>query len=255
MSIGFPDFTSPVGLIDRPNQIGLELNRTVPFTTGVQDVRGFQSFQLSVQYEAPNAGPPARTCRVTLEWGDTLGFSNITHAQEYEINSTNSTDCGRTIITDRMHGAFMRMSFAAGNGAASTITLVLYGSTRPVDRARVAEIGATPSRGMSTDNTLLLVNGTIGPGVTINRNVRLGRGPATLHYNFRIAGGPFNVILYSPYLRSVLAAHSYLVHNNVPLGTERSTSLHLPRRVLTCQIDNTGGAGTADFDLSLVEDD
>lgn len=255
MSIGFPDWTSPVGLIDRPNQIGLELNHLVPFTTGVVDARPFQSFQLSVQYEAPNAGPPGRTCRVTLEWGDTSGFSNITHSQEYEINSVNSTDCGRTIITDRMHGAFMRMSFAAGNGAASTITLVLYGSTRPVDRARVAEIGATPGRGMSIDNTLVLANGTIGPGVTVNRNVRLGRGPASLHYNFRIAGGPFNVILYSPYLRSLAASHVYLTHNNIALGTERMTLLYLPRRCLTLQIDNTAGAGTADYDLSLVEDD
>lgn len=249
--IGYPDWQPIVTAADNPMLIGLEFNNQAPFTSTAIDVRRWSSFTMSVQYEAANVGPPANTGIVTLEWGDTAGFGNIVGRQTYEINSVNSTDCGRTIITDRHYGPFMRYSVAAGQGAASTATLVLYGSNRIVDFAQCYETANVPARGLSTDNVDLWMALVVAFGVTVSRNVRIGSGQAVLHVNFSGAGGPYNLSMYSP---AIGAATPFFQRTGLAVGSESTYTFTLPRRALTIQITNTSGAANGNAFVTLTKE-
>lgn len=249
--IGYPDWQPIVTASDNPMLIALELNTAIPLTSAAVDVRRWSSFVLSVQYEAANAGPPANTGIVTLEWGDTAGFGNIVGRQTLEINSVNTTDCGRTVITDRHYGPFMRYSLAAGAGAASTFTLVLYGSNRIVDFAQCYETAGVPARGMSTDNVDLWIGQVVAFGVTLSRNVRIGSGMAVLHVNFTGAGGPWNIVAFSPALG---AGQPFFQRTGLAVGSESSYSWALPRRALTFQVTNASGAANGNAFVTLTKE-
>jgi hypothetical protein len=239
-----------ITLRDNPVLIDIGLNQLVPFTGTVVGVSQYQSFILSVQYEAANAGPPQNTGVITLEWGDTAAFGNVLGRQTYEINSVNTTDCGRTTIVDRHAGPFMRVLGAAGNGAASTATYVLYGSYRPVDTPRVYELGPTIANGLSTDLVALWLGRVAGAGLTIANTARIGTGAAILQLSFSAAGGPYNVSLISPQQG---AARPFFQRTGLAVGGEFTYQIQLPRRALYISITNTGGANGNAFATLTME--
>lgn len=253
MSIGFPDWSRPVGLIDRPQLIATEVNRSVAagqFESGLIDVRPFTSFSMKIQYEAANAGPPANTGIVELLWTDGVA-ANVLYGQAYEINSINSTDCSQTQIADAMYGPFMFYRLDAGNGAGSTFDLLLYGSTRPRDTPKAQEFGDSAAAGYGIDRTLMIFNTTIAAGATVRKNCRLGSGPARLVLQTLAGGGPHDISLHSPQL-GALNGRPYV--NVVPAGAnEVVAALTLPRRVMTLVVTNTGGAAST-FRASLHVD-
>ena len=231
-------------LVDNPALLAVELNRSTSggFTSGAIDARRYQSFQMSVQYEAANAGPPANTMLLDLEWADDSSFSNVLHNQVYEINSFLSTDCGRTHITDAMHGPFMRYHAEPGNGAASTTSLVLYGSSRQIDTPRVQENGDTDATGLGVDRCLLaIVAETITPATNLERNCRLSSGPATLIAQTGAGGGSHDIVLYPPSLGIDFRGYSV----NIPAGINNVVEkIALPRRALALFVNNNGAANS-----------
>lgn len=234
---------------DNPTLIGFQFSTAIPVTTNIGDVRQYQSFTLSIQYEAPAAGPPASTCILTIEWGDTAAFGNILGRQTYEINSVFSTDCGRTNIVDNMSGPFMRISLAAGLGAASTVTWVMYGSYRTVSAPRFYELGVTPARGMSTDLVCLQVGNVLGAGATITRNVRAGVGLATLHINFSGPGGPYNFSLFVP---SIGLGAPFFQRTGLGVASESTFQFMMPRRVLSLSTTNSSGVNNGNVFTTLT---
>jgi hypothetical protein len=234
---------------DNPTLIGFVFSTAIPVTTSIGDVRQYQSFTLSAQYEAPLAGPPANTCIVTIEFGDSAAFGNILSRQTYEINSVFSTDCGRTTIIDNMAGPFMRILLAAGFGVASTVTWVLYGSYRTVSAPRFFELGTTPARGMSTDLIVLQFAQVLAFGVAQARNVRAGTGLATLHCNFTGAGGPYNISLFAP---SIGAGTPFFQRSALASGSESTFQFMIPRRVLSMNILNSSAGSNGNGFVSLT---
>lgn len=237
---GHPDWLPAIAVVDQPDLIWIVLNQAIPHTSAVFDVRRWASFQLSIQYEAANAGPPANTGVVTIEWADTNAFVNILTRHTYEINSLNSTDCGRTSISDGMQGPFMRMSLAVGNGAASTFTAVMYGSNRPFTRSRAHELAATTLRGISTDRHTVIFNDNVGAGATVDRNARIGLGRATILIIAGTTGGPLDVLLHSPQL--TLSGGRCYQRLGIAANTTVTDQITLPRRCQTLRLSNTGGA-------------
>lgn len=230
-----------------------QFNRLGPFTTNVIDVSLFASYYLSAQYEAANAGPPANTGVITLEWGDTALFNNVLYRQTIEINSVNTTDCGRSIIQDRMYGPFMRTSVAAGNGAVSTFTLLIYAGFRPfVGSMRCRELAPNPI-GLSTDNTRLSVRQIVNAGSTVSLNVRLGTGMSSIFVlndsTPYTAGTTLSGLLYSPELT---VNRRFWQRTFTTVNQTFSDQVNLPRRALTLQLDNTDGANNHIAFLSLV---
>ena len=220
--------------------VDLAFNRLVPFTDTAVDVSLYGSYYLAIQYEAANAGPPANTAIITLEWGDTIGFSNTLYQQTIEINSIFTTDCGRAIIQDKMYGPFMRVSAAAGNGAASNVTLVLYASYRTFTGSmRCRELGPTPAVGLSTDNCRVLFAGNVGAGATVRVNVRLGSGETHIFSQIgtaAFAAGRVDTFLHSPALgvNARFWQQAFLAPS-----TQFMDLIELPRRALTLQLTNT----------------
>jgi len=248
-------FGSPESvLVDSPKLLAVELNRTTSggFTSGAIDVRRYQSFQMSVQYEAANTGPPANTMLLDLEWADDASFSNVLYNHVYEINSFLTTDCGRTHITDAHHGPFMRYHCEPGNGAASTVSLVLYGSNRQVEKARLQENGDTDATGLGVDRTILYVLAeTITPAVNLERNLRLAAGPAIVTIQTGAGGGSHDVVLYTP----SLGINARVYSANIPAGiNNRHEKISLPRRALTLFVNNNGAANST-FWMTVTADD
>lgn len=242
-----------VVLVDEPLALASETSRLVPWVSDPIDARRWQSFQLNVQYEAANTGPPANTGLITLEWGDTSTFTNLLQRHSYEINSKNSTDCGPTVISDGMYGPWLRFGTGAGAGAASTMSLTLYGSNRPAQRPRIAEIGAVTANGISTDRVLCRHVAAVAANTTVYRNVRLGAGAAVLHVATGAAGGPWDLHLFTP-SGGVNDGRVWSVRGHPALG-EITPRLALPRRVLTLRIINTHATVAGSCDITLIAED
>jgi hypothetical protein len=236
--------------------LDLRFNTAVPFTGTPVDVSLYGSYILAVQYEAAFAAPPAATAIITLEWGDTITFNNLLYRQTVEINSINSADCGRSLCQDKMYGPFMRVSAAPGNLAASTVTLILYGSYRTFTGSmRCRELGPTDAVGASTDNTRVLFAGNIaGGGGTASLNVRLGSGQSGILSQIGTAafgGGQVSMLLHSPALG--VNARFWQRNYGAPNGQNLDIAV-LPRRALTLQLTNTDA--TVKFAIiSVVENE
>lgn len=252
--IGYPDWQPIVALSDNPQLIAFGFSNQVPFSQFVIDVRRWASFILSVQYEAANVAPPQNTAVMRLRWWDTSGMGNELARQDYEINSVNTVDCGRTLISDAMRGPFMSIDFLAGNGAASTLTYTLYGSNRGSDKTRATELGPTATSGISTDRVPLVFrqNGLVA-GLT-KLACRLGVGPAILSIGIGGAGGAISLRLYSPFLITTGIAPTFYSRTGMAGGFEIREAINLPRRVLVAELNNTGGT-TPDFNMSIIEAD
>ena len=242
-------------LTDNPKLLAVELNRTatlgIGFTSGVIDVRRYQSFQMSVQWEAANAGPPANTMYLDLEWADDAAFSNVLHNQVFEINSFLSTDCGRTHIVDGHHGPFMRYHCEPANGGTSTVTLVLYGSSRPVENPRLQENGDADATGLGVDRTILICDAvTITPAANLERNCRIASGSGTVIIQTGAGGGSHDVVLYSPDIG--IGARYYT--SNIPAGINNVVErISLPRRAMALFVNNNGAANST-FWMSVTAD-
>jgi hypothetical protein len=238
-------------LVDSPELLDTISASQVPFTGTMVDVTAFQSFQLLVQYEAANAGPPANTCIMQISWWDAAEVNEIWR-QTYELNSINSTDCGPTRIVDAMHGEKMQISFIAGNGAASTASYLLWGSNRSVDTPRVEEFGDVDARGLGTDRALLQTTTlSVGGGATVRRNVRLGSGFAVFMFGGGATSTSYDVLLHSPEQGSGNRVYS-ANFTGTPAVVQ---TLALPRRALTfVVINNDAGAKNVFFSLIQAQD-
>jgi hypothetical protein len=226
---------------------------TTPFyTSALFDTRRYLSYQLYIEYNAANAGPPGNTLIVRLEWYSDLLGGALLHQNELEINSMNSTDCGPVIITDSMHGAFMRLVMFTGNGPNSTATFRLVGSNRPQANLRIVEIGDGGSAGQGSDQALVLLgNISVPAATTTRRNCRLGHGRATFFVRTSAAGGPWGIDLHSPDIGSTLPYWTA----NVPAGANFiTTPITAPRRALTLVIANTHATLAGIIWVSLVVD-
>jgi hypothetical protein len=252
--IGYPDWQPVVALSDNPQLISLGLNGQIPYSSAVIDVRRWASFVLSAQYEAPNVAPPQNTAIVRLRWWDSAGMGNEVARQDYEINSVNTVNCGRSLISDAMRGPFMSLDFLAGAGAASTLTYVLYGSNRGSDKTRATELGGLDTVGDSADRVPFLFrqNGLVA-GLT-KLATRLALGPATLSIGVGGAGGAISLRIYSPYLIGTGVAPTYITRTGMTGGFEVREQITLPRRVLVVELNNTGGT-TPDFGMSIIVGD
>lgn len=235
-------------LVDAPVLIDNDTSHLIPFTGPTVAVDQFQSFQLLVGYEAANAGPPANTCILEISWFDAAGVNEIWR-QTYEINSINSTDCGATRITDAMRGSQIRLKFRAGNGAASTVSYILFGSNRPVPSPRCEEIGTNDTTGIGTDR-ILAMTGTlsVGAGATVQRNVRLGSGDAIWMFGGGATSSSYDVLLYPPSQGSGVRVYSA----NYTGTPQIAQLLALPRRALTLFIKNNDGVNAKNVFYSLV---
>lgn len=238
-------------LVDSPQLIDLALNAALPFVGPILDMRQWQSFLLSIQYEAANVAPPQNTGIVTLRWWDTAAKGNELGRQIWEINSVNQTDCGRTVITDQVRGPFMTVELSVGNGAASTMTYVLYGSNRPTDRSRVTELAPTAVAGPSSDRSILVYRNNLLPAGLTKLACRLGIGAATLNIGIGGAGGNINLRLYSPQLINTSPFPTFYSRSGMVGGNEFHEPITLPRRVLVAELNNTGGT-TPDYNMSIT---
>lgn len=249
---GHPDWLPAIAVVDQPALLTLILNQGVPHTSTPIDVRRWASFQLAIQYEAANAGPPANTGIVTIEWGDTAGFNNVLARHVYEINSANSTDCGRSVITDGMYGPFMRLTLGAGNGAGSTFTAVMYGSNRPYFQTRAGELATVHTRGMSSDRHILIHADNIPASGVDYRNARLGVGVATIMVRVAGTGGPISVLVHSPQLGIVGGQ----IYNQLAVasGTTLIDRITIPRRVQAVQLVNSSGANAVTVRVTITMD-
>lgn len=249
---GHPDWLPAIAVVDAPEVIETITGQGVPFTSGAFDVRRWASFHLNIGYEAPNAGPPANTGVVALEWGDDNVFTNVITKHEYEINSINSTDCGMSQISDGHYGPFMRYALNAGAGAGSTFSGVILGSNRPFTKTRSMERAPTGNRGLSNDRFLVLFSEVVGAGVVIQRNVRLGVGPGTIHINSFAGAGPFDVSLHTPQY----GLNGGRVFSALAIAAPQSQTyqLTMPRRVTCLRVANNGGAAVTVLVTLIIDD-
>lgn len=246
-------FGSPESLaVDNPTLLAFEFARTVPFTGSAIDVRKYVSYVLSIQYDAANAGPPPNTAEVTLEWGDTASFGNILKRRTIEFHSVNSTDCGKTVVTDPVGGPFMRYSLRAANGPASTVSLVLYGSSRPVDKLRIQELGPTINAGMSTDRWLSTgLTALVAAGATLRINVRIGSGMAWIFLRPAAAGGPWSINLKVPSMPDGFP----FTFTGIAASQEVKDRLMLPLRCMIWEFTNNHATTAGQVRYALVAED
>lgn len=249
---GHPDWLPATTLVDQPELIVEEFGAVVPSTGTAIDVRRWQSFQAQAFYNAANVGPPGNTAILRFRWADSLAFNNILHLQHYEINAVASTDCGEVTISDGMYGPFMRYNLAAGNGAASTMDLRVFGSNRPFTQSRAHELALVGARGISADRHLVIHDGNLGIGGTVYRNVRMGIGPAKILIVVAGPGGPVDVILHSPELG--LSGGRCYQRQAIAAGTTVLEAFTLPRRVQALRLTNASGAADITVRVTVTVD-
>lgn len=248
--IGYPDWQPIVALSDNPQLIGFGLSGQIPYSQSVLDVRQWSSFILSAQYEAANVAPPQNTAVCRLRWWDAVGMGNEVDRQDYEINSVNTTDCGRTLLSDAMRGPFMSIDFLAGSGAPSTLTFVLFGSNRAATRSRATELGPTLVKGIATDRMPFLFRSNPLPAGLTKLAARMCLGEATVSIGIGGAGGPVNIRMYSPAQFAGAGNPAWYSRSGMAVGFEVHEAVIFPRRVQVIEINNTGAAGP-DFSMAI----
>lgn len=252
IAAGHPDWLKASALIDDPAVLEEVTSAAVPRSGAIIDVRRWQSYTLFIQSEAADAGPPANVLLFEVQWSETSTMGTFPQAQHWTVNSLLSTDCGPTYIRGPMDGAFMRINVFGGATSIGPVTYKLVGSHRPLTDHRAFEVGPTADRGLSKNLILARMTDSVAAATTVERNVRIGPGPAMMHTRFGTAGGTWDVFLYEPQRGATTGV--IWAADNLAAGSSEVFRLSLPRAALTLRVVNDHATNSGSPRITLVTD-